>query len=232
MKKPRPKAERAKARPSTREPAGAERATRTGIVSFHPQRGGALTLAPVPPGHGKYKGGKDSDWREIARVDVHVYSGDRPEPVPGQALPTGYLWGDPSMQVSGMGMFHQVYGPLDRRCVACGTHFVWPASAQKDLYEVERAHVNTIANHCRACARARRVLEQARVTYAAAIAVAKDATTAEPSLALARATLAVLDAGGRANLERAIGAIRRARRLGAGAAADALDAKLRARRGR
>lgn len=216
MRKPRPRAEAA------REPV-------TGIVSFHPQRGAIITLAPVPRGTWKYRGGKDSDWREVARVDVLVHSG-QPEPVAGQWLPAGFLWGDTSVQVSGMGLFHQVYGPLERRCADCGTRFVWPAAVQKHLYEVERAHVDTVAKRCRACATVRRTLEKARTAYAAAIAATKHGTTAQSQLALARATLAVLDAGGRANLDRAIAAARAARRSGSGPAADVLEAKLVARR--
>lgn len=201
----------------------------TGIVSFHPQRGATLTLEPVPRGHWKYRGGKDGDWREVARVDVMSYGGT-PEPLPGQKLPKGFLWGDTSVQVSGMGMFHHVYGPLERRCIECGTDFVWPAAAQKDLYEVKRAHVDTIAKRCRACARVKNQLEEARASYAAAIEAATNATTAKPHLELARATLVVLDRGGRANVDRAIAACRRARRLGASGTADALEQKLVARR--
>ena len=199
----------------------------TAIVSFHPQRGGILTLDPVPRPTWKYRGGKDSDWYVVKCVVVMSHNGNL-KPVAGQTLPKGFLFGDPSVQVSGMGMFHQIYGPLDRRCVECGTHFVWPAAAQKKLYEVVRAHVNTVKNRCHDCAKAKDGLERARVAYAAAIEAAKDATTAKPHLELARMTLALLDAGGRANLERAISSCRKARRLGG--SADELEAKLAARR--
>lgn len=220
MKRPRPRAERV-----------APITDAIGILSFHPQRGAIVTREPVVPMLWEYRGGKNSDWREVARVEV-ILQGRRAIAIPGQPLPKGFLWGDLGKQVFGMGGGHVVFGPREHTCADCGARFPWPAKAQKELYEDKRAHTDVIAKRCRACARARGRLETARATYAAAVEAAKGATTATPHLELARATLAVLEAGGRANLDRAIAACRKARRLGAVAKADALEASLVARRGR
>jgi hypothetical protein len=46
-----------------------------GIVSFHLQRGAVLSIEPVPPGQWSYRGGKDADWRVVARVGTGRSSG-------------------------------------------------------------------------------------------------------------------------------------------------------------
>jgi hypothetical protein len=196
-----------------------------GIVSFHPQRGGLVTIGPVPRSCRSYRGGKDSDWREIARVEV-VMSGTAHQVVPGQKLPKGFLWGAVDKQVFGLGGGHEVYGPLEGKCRDCGEMFVHSARAQQHMYEVLRLFVDTKAVRCQRCAKNRRALEAARVAYAAAVIAADGATTANPFLDLARTTLDVVRAGGKAQIERAIASCRRARRLGAGAIADRLEAQL------
>jgi putative zinc ribbon protein len=198
-----------------------------GTVWFHPQRGGALTIEPVPPGYSRYRGGPGEAWRTIARVEVSTLGGTV-RPLPGQKLPKGYLWGSPEQQEFGLGYGHQVYGPLEKRCSDCGAAFVWPARAQQHLYEVIRVHVDVTAKRCRSCARKRKQIEDARTVYAQALAAADGATTPKPYLEVARATLELVELGGRAGIERAIGSCRRARRLGAGAVADQLEARLRA----
>jgi hypothetical protein len=196
-----------------------------GIVSFHPQRGGMVTIDPVPRSCRRYRGGKDSDWREIARVEV-VMSGRAPLVVAGQSLPKGYLWGAVEKQVFGMGGGHAVYGPLENRCSDCGAAFVLSARAQQHMYEVLRLHVDTQGKRCLTCGRKRRALEEARVAYAAAVTAAEGATTAKPFLDLARTTLEVVLAGGKARIERGIASCRRARKLGAGEIADRTEARL------
>ena len=195
------------------------------IVSFHPQRGGMVSLEPVAPALWKYKGGRDSDWRHITRVYVIRGGGV----VPGQALPKGFLWGDLSKQnftVSG----HMLYGPIEKTCRDCGEPFVWSARAQQQLYEVARAFTDVFAKQCRTCARKRNKLEAARKAYAAALAAAEGALAPKPHLDVARATLELVKAGGKARLDRAIGHCRKARRLGAGPFADRIEAQLIARR--
>lgn len=195
-----------------------------GQVWFHPQRGGIVTLEPVPPGCRRYRGGKDSDWREIARVQLTT---DRvPLPLPAQKLPKGFLWGDPERQAYGMGGPEMLYGPLEKVCRDCKTSFVFGARAQQHLCETLGLFIDITAVRCRACARARRAIEAKRVAYAAAIHAADGATTPKPHLALARATLELVRAGGRASLDRAIASCRRARRLGAAEPADQLEAAL------
>jgi len=193
-----------------------------GQVWFHPQRGGIVTVEPVPPGCMRYRGGKDSDWREIARVQVTT---DR-VPLPGQKLPKGFLWGDPERQAYGMGGPEMLYGPLEKVCRDCKISFVFGARSQQHLYETLGLYIDITAVRCRACARAHRVIEVKRVAYAAAIHAADGATTAKPHLALARATLELVRAGGRGSFDRAIASCRRARRFGAAESADQLEAAL------
>lgn len=200
-----------------------------GIVSFHPQRGGTVTLEPIRPSLWKYRGGKDSDWRHITRCYV-IIEGQWARVAPGQKLPKGFLWGDTDKQVFGLGGGHQIFGPLELRCRDCGAPFVLPARAQQQLYEVARAYIDTIAKRCRTCARKVKKLEAARAAYAAALAEADGAPTWKPHLAVGRTTLELLKAGGKARLDRAIGSVRKARKLGAGELADRLEAQLIARR--
>jgi hypothetical protein len=108
--------------------------------------------------------------------------------------------------------------------------FVWPAHTQQHLYEVVGATVDVIAKRCRACARKVNKLAAARAAYAAALAEADGAQSWKPHLEVARTTLELLKAGGKAGLDRAIGSVRKARRLGAGEIADRLEAQLIARR--
>jgi hypothetical protein len=123
-----------------------------------------------------------------------------------------------------------VYGPLEKVCGECKAPFVFGARAQQHMYEVLRLHVDATAKRCQGCARKRRALEDARAAYAAALKAAEGATTAKPHLDVAKATLDLVMAGGRAGIDRAIGACRRARRLGAGKSAARLEAKLITRR--
>jgi len=194
-----------------------------GQVWFHPQRGAVVVTEAVNPGCMRYRGGNDGDWRDVARVKMT--STDRhAEPMRGERLPAGFLWGDPAKQAYGMGGPEQIYGPLEKRCRDCGNDFVFTARAQQQLYETLGVFIDVTAVRCRTCARKRRDVEAKRVAYAAAIHAAEGATTAKPLLALARATLALVQAGGRGSLDRAIACCRKARRLGA--AADALEAAL------
>lgn len=200
-----------------------------GIVSFHPQRGGTVTLEPVRRSLWSYRGGRDSDWRHITRCYM-IIEGQWARVAPGQTLPKGFLWGDTEKQRFGMGGGHQVFGPLELTCRVCGVAFVLPARAQQQLYEVAGAFIDTLAKRCRPCARKVNKLEAARKAYATALAEADGALSPKPHLALGRATLELLKAGGKARMDRAIASVRKARRLGAGEVADRLEAQLIARR--
>ena len=200
-----------------------------GYVSFHPQRGGIVTLEPVNPMLWRYRGGRDSDWRHVTKVYV-TREGRAARVVPGQALPKGFLWGDTTKQRYGMGGGVQIFGPLELRCRDCGVTFEYPARAQQRLYEVAQAYIDTIPKRCGPCARRANKLEAARAAYAKALAEADGADGWKPLLDVGRATLELLKAGGKARLDRAIGAVRKARKLGAGDVADRLEAQLIARR--
>lgn len=192
-------------------------------ASFHPQRGGVLTQDKVPPSCLRYRGGSDSDWREIACFDLDELG----RIIPGQRLPRGFLWAEPARQRYGLGGAQPFYGPLERTCRECDDTFVLPAMAQRHLYETLGLFVDMLAVRCQPCARRRRAIEAARATYAAAVAAAAGAITAQPHLDLARAAIALSAAGERVSLDRAIGSARRAQRLGAGAPAERAERKLR-----
>jgi hypothetical protein len=190
---------------------------------FHPQRGGMLTKDKVAPGCLRYRGGSDGDWREIASLDLDELGCV----IPGQRLPRGFLWADPARQSYGLGGAQVFYGPLERTCRDCGDMFLLPAAAQRHLYETLGLFVDKLAVRCQPCARRRRALEAKRAAYAAAVAAAAGATTAQPHLDFARAAIALVAAGGRASLDRAIASARHAQRLGAGASAERVERKLR-----
>lgn len=88
-----------------------------------------MSREPVDPRRDKYRGGRDSNWREIAQVRVTSVAG-APEPVAGQSLPPGFLWADPTKQFLGFGAPRLVYGPLEKRCRQCAAAFVFTAKAQ------------------------------------------------------------------------------------------------------
>jgi hypothetical protein len=154
-------------------------------------------------------------------------------PAPAAGPPKGFLWGDPERQVHGLSGAILVFGPIEKTCRDCGAPFVLTAQEQQHLAETLRLLTLVTSVRCRACRRAKVELEQARQAYAEALAAAERAPTAETHLAVARAALAVLSSGGRAPLDKALSHCRRARKLGAAAAADRVEqqiAKLRAAR--
>ena len=203
---------------------------RTLRLFFHPQRGTMLVDAPVLPGARRYRGGKDSDWREVAVVEVVAANGSW-RPAPGQRPPRDFLWGDPEQQNFGMGGPEIVFGPLEKVCRDCGDTFVLTAREQKHLAETLRLFIDVTSIRCRSCRRAKLALERARAAYADALRAVERAPSAAAHLDVARAALAVVAAGGRAPLDRALGHCRRARKLGATTAAERVERKIAARRG-
>jgi len=201
-------------------------------VWFHPQRGGVLARERPTRKLAYRGGGDDDDWREIARVQVIANPFGIFMPVPGQRLPRGFLWGDPAKQNFVALGAHIVFGPLERVCRDCGEPFVLSARAQQQLFEVARAYVDVLPQRCHPCGRARSTLERLRATYAEALRVVEAQSTAANHLAVARAVLALVTAGGTASLDKAIGHCRRARRLGE-ASAEHVELQLtRLRQGR
>lgn len=205
---------------------------------FHPRRGAIITTSPLRPDVLRYRGGEGSLWREVMKLRVELNEYQQPRPVAGQKLPRGFLWGEPAKQRFGMGGPEEVFGPLDKICRDCKEPFVYTAAAQKHLLEETGAFVDATAVRCLACSQRKQKLEQARRAHAAALdAVAALASAAAPAsdaraatyLAAARAALALLEAGGKTSLERAIGHARKARKLGA-KAGESVEQKLAARR--
>jgi len=200
---------------------------------FHPQRGAILSKEPIAPGALRYRGGADSDWRDLARVTLVDGTTWYRVRAPGATLPKGFLWGDPAKQSFGLGGPLYFYGPLHRICSDCREPFVFTAQAQRHLYETLRAFTDVTAKRCRACARKRHRLERARAAFAEALRTAGETSTAASHLAVAESVVELVAAGGRTSLDKAIGHARRARKLGAGAKAttrvEARLAKLRAK---
>lgn len=194
----------------------------------HPQGGAAISTDEGRPRYWAHYYTASSGGRLVGPVRLAT-SGSHYVIAFGETPPKGFLWGDPSKQKYGIGGGFIVYGPIERRCRDCKALFIWPAAAQKHLFETIGATVDTIANRCHPCARARRALESARAAYAEALREL-DATSAAAHLRVAKAVLAVLEAGGRASIDRAIGHCTRARRLGAASSVDAVERSLRARR--
>jgi hypothetical protein len=187
---------------------------------YHPSYGALLRPGREPPGRAR----RDADWQEITTIRVATVAGLLVPP-PGQRLPRGFLWADPARQKYGWGDPAYVYAPLHRRCRDCGCDFVFPAKAQQHLYETLGALRDVAATRCQPCARRYRTLERRRVAYAAALHAAEDAPSAATHLAVARAAIAVLEAGGQVPIDRMIGHARRARTLRA-RAADTVEAQL------
>jgi hypothetical protein len=195
----------------------------------HPQRGAALVDGGHPGGYLHYRGGRDGDWRAIGMFEVVLVNG-LVRPAPGTRPPNRFLWGDPERQVFGLGGPVLVFGPLDKVCRDCREPFVWTAREQKHLAETLRLFIDATTVRCGPCRRARLTLERARKVYAEALRAAETAPDAASCLAAARAAVDVVDAGGRASLERAVALCRRARRLGARSAADRLEEAIARRR--
>lgn len=196
-------------------------------VFYHPQRGVFLSPGPIEPMCARYRGGSDTDWRELTPVEVELRGGRSYRPAPGQRLPRGFLWGDPSRQMYGMGGPVNIFGPLERSCRTCHEAFVFTAQEQRHWHEELGFYIDATAVHCRPCRTARQRLESARRAYELALRAAKAVSCAENHLAVARAAVKLIGAGGSAPIDKALGHCTRARRLGAAASADRVSESLR-----
>lgn len=181
------------------------------MIYFHPQRGAWETTKPLNPRFRHFRGGNDADWRIVS-----------------EPLPKGFLRGDPTKQRYGLGGPDLVFGPLEKTCRDCKADFVFTAAEQKHWYETLRFPLDSTAVRCKPCRRTLQRLEAARTEYAAALHAATATPTKTTCRAVAVAAIALLDAGGRAPIAKALGFARKAERLGGNASA--LIAKLQARR--
>ncbi len=176
----------------------------TATLWFHPRDGIKLSVDKLRP-----------PWTELARVRT-ISVGGRLEIDPSHRppLPRGYLWANPDRQRYGLGGPYLLYGPIGKTCRDCKEPFVFTAGAQRGLYEDARADLSATQVRCPACVHRRRELEAARVDYAAALRELERDPSGANHASVAQAVLRMLDAGGRAPRERAIGHCRTARRLG------------------
>ena len=197
-------------------------------VFFHPQRGAFLSPGPINPQCARYRGGRDSEWRELKGVQV-AERADGTYPHSG-TLPEGFLWGEPAKQVFGMGGPALVFGPLERVCRDCAKAFAFSAAEQKHWYEELGFLLDSTAVRCAPCRTRRRHLERARRGWELALRAAEASPSVEEHLGVARAALAVFGAGGRVPIDKALAHCTRAQRLGATAEAERLRAQLRALR--
>lgn len=194
---------------------------------YHPQHG-AQIATQRPSWSWSVDGLPVVAWTEVMQLAATTEHGTF-RVIPGQKLPKGYLWGNPSMQKYGLGGPFLVYAPIERRCHACKEMYIWSARAQKHLYETIGVWIDKTAKHCQSCARERRAREEARAAYATALAELAATPSGAAHATVATTMLAILEAGGRVSLEKAIGHCTRARRLGDTSIAS-VEAALRARR--
>lgn len=142
-------------------------------VWYHPQLGVRVqTAQPTTEGRQAWKdqvrGFPPKPWTCVASVEAGRNNRDEYAIVPGQSLPKNFLFGDPDRQKSSLAP-RLVYGPIERKCSTCKEVFVWPAHAQKHLYETLGAIGYATAQYCQPCVRKRRVMEDARTRYADAL---------------------------------------------------------------
>lgn len=179
-------------------------------IYFHPQRGAVVTDKPLNRLWRRMRGGPNDAWQVLS-----------------EPLPQGFVRGDPEKQRFGMGGPELVFGPLERTCRECKRTFTWPAVAQKRLLEDGGAWIDAVQVRCLACTKRRGALARAKRAYDDALVACDEAPAAKTFLAAANAALALLHAGGKAPIPKALALARKAQRAGA-KDADALVKRLRA----
>lgn len=180
-------------------------------VFFHPQRGAFLAPEAIDARVARYRGGADGGWLELKGVRVEQKK-DGTFSTSGK-LPAGFLWGDPSRQVFGLGGPALVYGPLEKRCRDCGVDFVFTAEEQRHWYETLGFFLDSTAVRCSSCRTKRRKLEQARRAWELALKGVD--STAKSHVAVVEAGLTLLERGGQAKHEKLMVHLSRAEKLGA-----------------
>ncbi len=138
-------------------------------------------------------------------------------------MPAGAVRGDPTRQLF-CPMCHvpkYFYVDEEKDCVSCGARFVFGAREQKFWYEERQFNFHSTPIRCLECRRRSRDLH----ALGRQLGEARKLAEANPDdplalLALAEATLALFDADGKGDLDRALAAARRSARL----APDAFEA--------
>lgn len=147
---------------------------------------------------------------EHGRVHLlHVY-----DPAFEPPLPRGAVRGDITRQKYGLGTPQYYYIDIRRDCVQCREPFVFAAAEQKHWYETLGFHMESKAIRCPGCRRQRRNAAALNT----ALSSAKDDLRKNPGdplahLAVATATVALRQKLGRGNIQQAIAAARKAKRL-------------------
>lgn len=180
-------------------------------VFFHPQRGAFLSAEAINVRVARYRGGADEQWRELKGVLVEQQK-DGSFSTSGK-LPAGFLWGDPSRQVFGLGGPALVFGPLEKRCRECGVDFVFTADEQRHWYETLGFFLDSTAVRCSSCRTKRRRLEQARRAWELALKAVD--STPKSHVAVVEAGLGLLEHGGQVKREKLLMHTSRAAKLGA-----------------
>jgi hypothetical protein len=94
--------------------AGSDSSERRTLRLFsHPQRGTMLAEEPVPPGCRRYRGGKDSEWREVAVVEVVAVNGSLPDARLSRARLGWRIPGGSRGQLASARVVIGGFGPLD-----------------------------------------------------------------------------------------------------------------------
>lgn len=159
----------------------------------------------------RYRGGADGGWRELKGLSVEQQR-DGSFSTSGK-LPAGFVWGDPSRQVFGLGGPALVFGPLEKRCRDCGVVFVFTAEEQRHWYETLGFFLDATAVRCSSCRTKRRRLEQARRAWELALRAVD--STARSHVAVVEAGLTLLERGGRVKRATLLMHVSRAEKLGA-----------------
>ncbi len=149
-------------------------------------------------------------------VDGTVYRGFEYDPDYAPPLPKGAIRGDVERQDfnSVWDVPRYFYVDIQRTCVQCGEAFVFGAREQKHWYETLKFHYDSVATRCVDCRSKRRSDRALRKELAdAKVAVRKRADDPGALLLLAEATVRYFERFQQGNLEEAVAASRKARRL-------------------
>jgi hypothetical protein len=153
---------------------------------------------------------------ESTGKDGRVYSWLQYDPNHKPKLPRGAVLGDVSRQRYCVAHHMPKYFYLDeqRTCIQCGDSFVFRGAEQKYWYETLKFNFGSVAVRCPTCRRKKRTEAALREQIGSALRQLKEHGD-DPGLwlELARATVVYRERTGEGNLERAIGASRKAASL-------------------
>ena len=154
--------------------------------------------------------------RNAVGRDGKLYTWHEYDPDYKPKLPTGAVPGDVAAQVLCRGHHIPRYFYVDeeRTCRQCGESFTFTAKEQKFWYERLKFNYHSSAVRCPACRKTKRT-EKALRAEMADLLRRLDESPEDPAalVELARATVQYRRRAGEGDLERAIGACRKARRL-------------------